>query len=337
MQNDSVSVVKTHASILIESLKEQGITIKKTQALEIMSKLENRTDWNRLRARLKNLDEPKPKAPAKKKSFDCVVLLAPAKHQKTETLKALFELEYKDKVTMPVMICMSGDGHTFGNGSDHIIHGHERISVTYDEFGISGDPILRPSRYAEPHGLIINMVSKTKGNRVGAGLAVAQFLKAYDEELHKFRIDEKNVGTLMVDGFEQIVQQETDEVAKQINIFCQQKTETIRRVVISSREMLSSDNVLNLGMNLINLCIDLDSYPCKKNQKFKELESVFPINIYSWKSDSILNLSIVEDMYWLMRHRASSSFDGPIPGESRISNIPGRSSWFMDFKSSLIS
>jgi hypothetical protein len=337
MQNDSVSVVKTHASILIESLKEQGITIKKTQALEIMSRLENRTDWNRLRARLKNLDEPKVKNPAKKSLLDCMVLLAPAGHQKTETLKALFELEYKDRVTKPVMICMSGDGHTLGNGGDHIIHGHDRITITYDEFGIAGELHLRASRYAHPHGLIINMVSKFKGNRVGAGLAVAQFLKVYDEELTRFGIDKTGVGTLMVDGFEQIAQPETDEVTKQINVFCQQKAETLRRVVISSRAMLSSGDVLNLGMNIINLCVDICHLQLNRPQKVKEIHAKGPLTQYEWKSESISDPAIVEDMFWLMRHRVSIYSGGPLTDESRISIIPGRSSWFMDFKSSLIS
>jgi hypothetical protein len=331
MQNDSVSVVKTHASILIESLKEQGITIKKTQALEIMSKLENRTDWNRLRARLKNLDEPKTKK-AKKNKLDCMVLLAPANSRKTEALKALFELEYKDNETCPVMICMSGDGHTLGNGKDFYIHRHTRATVTYDEFGIVGDAEIHGYITAN-YGLIVNLVSKHKGQRVGAGIALSQFLKSFSASvMPKLK---KQVGTLMVDGFEQIEVTERGEVCSQISAFCEQNQETVRRVVLSSREVIGSSNTSDLNMNVSYVVRDIQVYPELEGKKnYKELGS-FLYHFYDWKSTSLSDPLIVEDMFWLMVH-----LDGeylPKNMESRIAILPGRSSWFMDFRSSLIS
>lgn len=334
MQNDSVSVVKTHASILIESLKEQGITIKKTQALEIMSRLENRTDWNRLRARLKNLDEPKAKKPAKKSLLDCMIIHGPAGTQKTETLKALFELEFKDKETCPVMICMSGDGHTLGNDIDHFLHGHARINVFYDEFGISGSLGLKHSPYAHSRGLIINLVSSVKGRRAGVGLATSQFLKAYDDSA-KMISNDQDVGTLMIDGFEQIPDSETEEVASQVNLFCEQKHETVRRVVISSRKKLTKSTLSKLDMNILYLRVWTGFDDCY-DHKHRELNRCATMEGYDWRSEGIADPLIVEDMYWLMYYRFCL-FPKQRDENSRISNIPGRSSWFMDFKSSLIS
>lgn len=333
MQNDSVSVVKTHASILIESLKEQGITIKKTQALEIMSRLENRTDWNRLRARLKNLDELKTKKPAKKNKLDCMVLLAPANSRKTEALKALFELEYKDNETCPVMICMSGDGHTLGNGKDFYISRHTRVTVTYDEFGIVGNAEIKGYTTSGCYGLIVNLVSKHKGRRVGAGLALSQFLKSFTTSVTPEL--EKQVGTLMVDGFEQIEVTERGEVCSQISEFCDQNQETIRRVVLSSREVISGSDACNLNVKVSYVVRDIQFYPELEGKKnYKELGSL-NYKYYDWKSTSLSDPLIVEDMFWLMVH-----LDGeylPKDMDSRITILPGRSSWFMDFKSSLIS
>jgi hypothetical protein len=333
MQNDSVSVVKTHASILIESLKDLGITIKKTQALEIMSKLENRTDWNRLRARLKNLDEPQAKKPAKRNKLDCMVLLAPANARKTEALKALFELEYKDNETCPVMICMSGDGHTLGNGRDHYIYRHTRITVTYDEFGIVGDAEIKGASVKGNYGLIVNLVSKHKGQRVGAGLALSQFLKSFSTAVAPEL--EKQVGTLMVDGFEQIDLTERDGVFSQISAFCEQNQESVRRVVMSSREVISSSNASNLNMSVSYIVKNIQLYPELEGKKnCKELASSFH-SFYHWKSSSLSDPLIVEDMFWLMVDRDGEYL--PKEMDSRISILPGRSSWFMDFRSSLIS
>lgn len=339
MQNDSVSVVKTHASILIESLKEQGITIKKTQALEIMSRLENRTDWNRLRARLKNLDDPKEKKLAKKTElFDCFVLLAPGGSSKTEGLKALFELECADGATSPVMICMSGDGHTLGNEKDINLDYCDSIVLKYDEFGII-EECQGPwkERFRQPHnGWIVNMVSTKKGSRVGAGLAVSQFLKAFPDALDK--VPKQRVGTVMIDGFEQIKHEEASAVCRSIRQFFGRSDEAFRRLLVSSRRLMTKENAKDLEMQIKHL--SPATQPYQWDTEGVSVENLAEITFhrrYGWKSESLSDPLVVADMYWLMLSMEGKMYNEEREnGQSRISRILGDSSWFTDLRTSLV-
>ena len=343
MQDDDIKVVKTHASILIESLKPHGIVLKKSQALGVMSKLENRTDWNRLRVKLQNLAKPKKPSRPTEITKDAVFIVGGARTDKTEILKTLFELESLECATAPILISVSGSGHTFGAQSDDFFLQTERLTITYDRNGVV-DAEERSYRSFQKEGaskgLLVNFVSKVKGSRVGVGFALAQLLKDH-QTMFPFYF-RGTIGSLLIDDFHQICKEELIEVTAAIRDFVKDQA-TFIRLVATSNGGLAKPLQAQLNMNLRHIMSPETRIPTGASL---ETLSVLPNHEkrvgrgeLACRAESLADAGIVADVAWWVRYLEYHS--GVIlptrdNGESRAARVPGNSLWFRDLRASLI-
>lgn len=343
MQDDDIKVVKTHASILIESLKPHGIVLKKSQALEVMSRLENRTDWNRLRVKLQNLAKPKKPSRPTEASKDAVFIVGGARTYKTEILKTLFELESLECATAPILISVSGSGHTFGSQSDGFFVKSERLTITYDQNGViaAEEQSYRSFlREGDSKGLLVNFVSSRKGSRAGVGFAIAQVLK---DHLTKFPYYcREKIGSLLIDDFHQIGKEELIEVTAAIRGLAKDKATFIRLVATSTRG-LEKPLQAQLDMNLMHLMCPGTRIP---TEVASETLSVLPNHEkrvdrgeLACRAESLVDAGIVADVAWWVRYLEYHSgvyLPSRDNGESRAARVPGNSLWFRDLRASLI-
>lgn len=343
MQDDDIKVVKTHASILIESLKPHGIVLKKSQALEVMSKLENRTDWNRLRVKLQNLAKPKKPSRPTENTKDAVFIVGGSRTDKTEILKTLFELESLECATAPILISVSGSGHTSGAQSDGFFVKSERLTITYDRDGVieaEEQNYCSFRREGRRKGLLVNFVPKVKGSRAGVGFAIAQVLK---DNRAMFPFDCRGqIGSLLIDDFHQIGKEELIEVTAAIRDFVKDQSTFIRMVATSTCGLEKPLNA-QLDMNLMHLMCPGTRIPTEVSS---ETLSVLPNHEKRvdsgelvCRAESLADAGIVADVAWWVRYLEYHS--GIIlptrdNGESRAARVPGNSLWFRDLRASLI-
>ncbi|WP_274644853.1 glyoxalase superfamily protein [Pseudomonas serbica] len=325
MQNDYVVVAKSHANLLVESLKKQGITLKKAQALEIISSLHNRTDWNRLQSKLKGLSKPGSNTkPTTINTYDAFLIDGySSKGVPLETLRSLFELECADGETSPVMIAVAGDGHTYNGRIDDYFNSRERLTITYDADGVVE---IFHSGYSKS-GLLINLVPEKRGARHGAGLALAQFL---NNTGHKYSLDfRQRIGTLMISDFGQFEEVELDGIFAAINGFALRKVNTFRRFIATTHNYKIMDYLNSIGMNAQRISYQDPAYQPSSMDTSYHFQFV--------RATSLEDRTIVTDtLNWLKTIAMSSLEDRFGSGESRAKKIPGNSLWFRDLRASLL-
>lgn len=325
MQNDYVVVAKGHANILVEALKSQGIPLKKAQALEIISNLHSRTDWNRLQSKLKGFTKPRSHTKSSDLGkFDAFFIDGySANGVPLETLRSLFELECADGETRPVMIAVAGDGHTYNGRVDDYFNARERLTITYDADGVVD---IHHNRCGN-RGLLINLVSEKRGSRHGAGLALAQFL---NNKEHDFSLDRRQrIGTLMISDFGQMEDIECAEVFSAINGFALRKISTFRRLIATSYNFNAVDLANDAGMNVEKI-----SYhePVERSLKIDTRYLYHSVHATSLEDRSI----VIDTLKWLRTISITTYEDQFGSGESRAKRIPGNSLWFRDLRASLL-
>ena len=328
MQNDYVVVAKNHANILVEALKNQGVTLKKAQALEIISDLHSRTDWNRLQSKLKGLNKPGSQTKCSGAStFDAFFIYGfSTKGVPLETLRSLFELECADGETTPVMIAVAGDGHTYNHVVDRYFNNRERLTITYDADGVVD---ISHNGYLGK-GLLINLVSEKRGKRHGAGLALAQFLNNRE---NKYSLDRRQrIGTLMISDFGQIEESECAEVCEAISGFSKSKISTFRRLIATTHKSNALDFVGDLGMHVKELFY---SETAESANPTVAIDTRFmPRTIYA---SSLEDPSVVNETLTWLRAIALVAYEEYFGStESRAKRIPGNSLWFKDLRASLL-
>jgi hypothetical protein len=334
MQDDHIKAVKTHATILIESLKPHGVALKKTEAIEIISQLQGRLDWNRLRAKLKT--PPPTKPPVNKADLppDAMFIVGRSK-QKTEILKTLFELECAEGVTAPILVSIAGSGHTFGLEADSFFSRLPRITVTYDAAGIVS---LNGSDHCNGKGLLVNLISSAKGSRAGAGHALSQLFNCQRTDL-RAGIG-LPIGSLLVDDLHQITDEvEFAEAAGAIREYVKSSSDTFRRLVITSEDFVPKTLQSHFGTKFYYLRSRDLGRPSHLNpdQIIWVASPKSDLSNCNWESQSLSDRSIVADICWWVW-----SLDLPYNrgawknGSSRAAIIPGRSLWFSDLRASLI-
>ncbi|WP_408602178.1 hypothetical protein [Pseudomonas sp. PLMAX] len=343
MQDDDIKVVKNHASILIESLKPHGVVLKRSQALEVMSKLENRTDWNRLRVKLQNLAKPKKPSRPTETTTDAVCIVGGSRTDKTEILKTLFELESLECATAPILFSVSGSGHTFGSQSDDFFRKSERLTITYDRNGVIGAEELNYRsffRESGSKGLLVNFVSLTKGSRLGVGFAIAQVLKDH-QAMFPFYCRGK-VGSLLIDDFHQIGEEELIEVTAAIRSFAKDQPFFIRLVATSTCGFATPLHS-QLDMNLTHLMSPRTRIPTEVSvgtlSVLTDHEKQVERRTLSCTADSLADARIVADVAWWVRYleyHGNVYMPARNNGESRVARVPGHSLWFRDLRASLI-
>jgi len=329
MQNDYVSVAKTHASLLVESLKEQGILLQKSQALEIISNLHSRTDWNRLRARLTRLGHSKAAhgavADQPAKAF---FLFGEEGSGKTDALKTLFEIEFVDGETAPIMISVAGNGHITDGGQDEFFKKCERITLMYDEDGITDvDKKNRSAPINMSGGLLVNLVSTVKGSRQGAGNALAQFLIGYESYILISGL--RKFGSLLIDDYDQIEKSERLEVGLAASKFAS-SGKHFRRLVFAAKNVINKGDCCPPGMDFMFYVADNHPNIFGYDNKY-----VAHSGGRTWMSECLSDDQIVKDVY--MRSREKSKHNGHSNGDSRVLYLPAKSLWFNDLRASLVS
>lgn len=331
MQDDDIQVVKTHASILIESLKPYGITLKKSQALEVMANLENRTDWNRLRAKLKSFIQPQRSPRAEGTKPSAFVVPCQSDRDNTEILKTLFELEYAEGSTAPVLISVGGSGHIFEYGADTFFKKIPRVTITYDCAGIVE---VRAPDLIPVKGLLVNLVSLTPGSRAGAGFALAQLLRCQRQHI---RLAGAQVGTVLIDDLHQINDEtELADAAHALRSYAADHIESFRRLVVTSDSEISKAVQNSAGMDFHWIISQIHGRPPSADPELTHWVADYRSTRKSdreWRSSSLGDASVVADISWWVW--ASRNFQRE-NGESRISGLPGKSLWFRDVKASLI-
>jgi hypothetical protein len=242
MQDDHIKAVKTHASILIDSLKPHGVALKKTEALEIISKLQGRLDWNRLRAKLQTQAPAKPPVNQAGQLVDAMFIVAGRGRKKTEILKNLFELECAEGETAPIMISIAGSAHTLRLEADVFFSRTPRVTVTYDSAGILK---VEWGDHCNGKGLLVNLISAVKGSRVGAGYALSQLLTCHRVNLRS------GIGVKFGSLLDQITdEQELLEAAGAIGDYAQSHSDTFRRLVVTSEVEVPKKCQKSFGMTI---------------------------------------------------------------------------------------
>jgi hypothetical protein len=335
MQDDHIKAVKTHAAILIETLKPHGVALKKTEAIEIISQLQSRLDWNRLRAKLKTPVAAKPQANQEATLPDAMLVVGRGM-EKSEILKTLFELECAEGVTAPILVSIAGKGHTHGLGADIFFSRLPRITVSYDGSGIVS---VNGSDHCNGKGLLVNLTCSVKGSRAGAGYALSQLFNCHSSSL-KEGIG-LPLGSLLIDDLDQITDDlEFFEAAGAIREYAQSKSDTFRRLVATLEAGAPKNRQSCFGMNFF--------YPVKLEQGVPEFANPKQIirvpkvvssnlDIFPFESDSLSDRSIVADICgWIWYLNSRYGDIGVGKGVSRAASVPGRSLWFSDLRASLI-
>lgn len=329
MQNELVGAVKSHATILIEHLKRYGITIKRTQALEVISNLQAQTDWNRVRARL--CDDPiqqksaEPSLPLGLDRIQTCAVVARPRSGKTEVLKTIACLESADRSALPVFICLSGGGHINDGNYDQRIPAFSRWCIHYDSNGIVN--IEKPTGGFNL-GVMINFQSRVRGDRSGLKEAFLEFFK-----LHSARLSEYRIGSVLIDEFSRLSPSDEIEVLEAAARFCLELTPSARRLIIACQVPLQNREIRGVDLSYVT---EID-YPGHFPGQIPT--AVAPSNSYEdfppdWDSESISDHRIVVDILAQVRHAIFwRRNDGS--SRSRLHHVRGDSLWFRDFRNSL--
>jgi len=342
MQKDYVAVAKDNASVLIETLKGMGIPLKRTQALEVVSQLQARTDWNRLQAKLKEFRRDPVVTPQSATAFDACFVVARPGEGKTETLKTLYEIECIDNKRLPILVCMAGGVHTYRMERDlsRKIARSSRLTIQYDRDGILSSEIFDKSAYIpEPEtGLLINFVSSVRGERVGAGLALAQFLDQIKSYLPSHLVETK-LGSLLIDEFHQIAENECNELFQAINKYVGTHSQSFNRLVVATQVGVSQSLVENLALKkTVFVSSEIKSHFVLRDTVMEHVRLQRESDKSVWKSESFEDNLAVGDVFAMSLDIASRGIkDFRENGDSRHWRLTGVTPrWLNDLRLSLI-
>lgn len=343
MKKDYVTVAKDNASVLIETLKGMGIPLKRTQALEIVSQLQARTDWNRLQAKLKEFRREPVSKPQSAMAFDACFVVARPGEGKTETLKTLYEIECIDNQRLPILVCMAGGVHTYKMQRDlsRKMTRSTRLTIQYDQDGIlSCETYERTSHIADPGtGLLVNFVSSVRGERKGAGQALAQFLDQIKNYLPS-HLDEAKLGSLLIDEFHQIAENECDELFQSVNQYVTTHSQSFNRLVVATQVGVSQAIVQNLALKkAIFASSEIRNQFALRDVNLKHVPFMQrERHGFLWKSESFEDYRAVSDVFAVSMDIANA---GPKDlrenGDSRHAHLTGLTPrWLNDLRLSLI-
>jgi hypothetical protein len=333
MQNEYVAAVKSHASILIDHLAKYGIKLKKTQALEVISNLQNQRDWNRVRAKLCGNDIAGKEllTPAIKPEFQSFSLIGCMGTGKTEAMKTLFNLEQADGASFPIYVCLSGGAHIYGHAVDEQLHA-ARWTVS---FSASGSVDVKQPSVSMLHGKaqIVNFVGERRGSRIGLGAAFKNFFEQQGEALARHA-----VGSLFVDEFHGLDSDDEKTIIQAVHVFSDALSHPIRRLVIASQTPFSHGTMLHHPefKHLVEA-----RYTSHVAQDFAHTsvgDGFYSQGLYqesNWESQSMDDPRIVEDVF---RTVTGHIHTDPVrkSDESRMKHVLGQSLWFRDLRNSLI-
>lgn len=322
MQNEHITAAKSLATNLVETLATQGIDLKRTQALEVISRLQNHSDWNHLSAKLKD----RVKQQVKSKDLAAFALIARMGYGKTEAMRALFELECADGETCPLLIDVGGYGAVANFCSkDPYLSGKDRLTLFYDHTGIVHvekaftDLCRRPAG----KGLVVALKPLENGHALQkfSGVALRQFLGNPEKYVRSALL--KRIGTVFLDEFHRLEDQ---------NIACcevlgrfMKGLEIPRRLVIGSQSILTPEASEAIGMPLYHLIPEpeQDFFRCKWPWVYKALPETQP-----WESESLDDHRVVGDLFiWSFRYLRSGGRSHP-SGLSRLGRLPINVPWF---------
>lgn len=334
MQNPDVVAIKKHASILMESLESMGIKIKRTQALEVIAQLENRTDWNRLQAKLKLTHTNRPVAKLAAAPSEAIFYVSDNRDYRTELLKTLFELECADGMTSPLFISISGDGHLERDGIDFFMAKSDRISIQYGVHGMGyTKESSSPSGCAVGRGILINLKSSTKGSRAGAGLAITQLLRnLWDHAPHHFK---GRIGSVLIDSVHQVPQDELDEIFCALGEFARGHDIPLLRLVCSTSTPITASSLARLGLK--TLYVSNSNTECMGSTASDLIAHPGMMHYYDSPVD-LHDLAIVPHVAWWIDRKDWLEINESYcrkSGESRVLSLPGNAVWFEDIRVSL--
>lgn len=330
MQNELVGAVKSHATILIEHLQRYGITLKRTQALEVISNLQAQTDWNRVKAKLcaestqqKSAELPLPLG--LERIHTCALVARPCSG-KTEVLKTIACLESADGSAVPVFICLSGGGHIDNGNYDQRIPHFNRWGIHYDREGIVH--IEKPTRMNN-FGVMINFHSRVRGDRSGLKEAFIEFMR-----LHSTHLCENPIGSVLIDEFSRLSPNDEIEVLEAAARFCLDLTPSARRLIIACQVPLQKHEIRGVGLSYVTEIDYPGHFPAQIPMEVAAphcYEDFAP----EWVSESISDHRLVVDILAQVRHAICwHRNDGS--SNSRLHHVRGQSLWFRDFRNSLV-
>lgn len=228
MKTELISAAKSHASVLSEHLKRYGVTIKRTQALEIIANLHGQMDWNRVSAKLAQLEPRSPSKPLVSKSelLTQFVIGRPGSG-KTETLKTVVALEVADRKSAPIFVCLSGTAHIRGMSIDHALSNMNRWDVHYSADGVRE---IKQTRKSHDAARIINFMPDIRESRIGLRKAFGQLLEQLHSELKSVQ-----VGSFIIDEFSAVPHDDEHAVINAAAVFCKSLDLPVRQLLIGSQ------------------------------------------------------------------------------------------------------
>lgn len=338
MQNDDVSAVKNHASILAERLKTMGIQIKRTQALELVSELHDQSDWNRLQAKLKKPQTKKSRASKAENQRDVFFIVGSQGSGRTEALKTLFELECAEGCTSPMFISISGDAQIYKGEVDRFVSQRLVVTINYDSKGITDLSYDQCYGYTvERPGVLFNMVSVRKGDRAGVGQAISQLFSRLHGTLPGHL--RESVGSILVDGIYEAPEVEQEAIFLSLAEMAESFKKTFRRAVFTTDVPAKAHVRDQIGMTLFNV---IHSDLCEVNE---DAVGFWPLSEsrgpHKWSSQSLADRQVIADVSWWSFRNACIYCDewgepGRANGSSRVIPLPGKSFWYKDLRAAVI-
>lgn len=276
MNNQNIVTVKSQAALLTARLREFGISIKNTQAIEIASAMADSTDWNRLLARLRNFEEPGilPSFVLKESK----ILVGVPGIGKTTTLKNIFVREILEGRRVPVFICCAGFESLPTIFSDAPDRGKNFLTIRQEN--AHGAFVADGCVNSDAQGVIlrieVDQAASYHDQQVARQEGLAYFL-AYMDKFIPAQIMSR-IGTLMIDEFHLVV---TNEFASEA-LLCilgevirrMQRTGAIERLVLSSQLSIFDRQLQKTSMPIKSLFIKGHDHFYQKQQRNDNQESL---------------------------------------------------------------
>ncbi|WP_338923713.1 glyoxalase superfamily protein (plasmid) [Pseudomonas silesiensis] len=326
MQNEHIAAAKNLATNLIEILAAQGIDLKRTQALEVVSKLQDHTDWNRLSAKLKGRGKQ-----GKSRETAAFALISRPGYGKTETIRALFELECADGETCPLLIDVGGCG-TLADlvGKDPFMVARDRIKLFYDNTGIVHVEKTYTDLCREPvgRGLVVDLwpLGNYHELRKFSGVALAQFLDNPAKYVREPLL--KRIGTVFLDEYHRLEDQDV-ACCEAMGRFIKGLT-NLRRVVIGTQLVLTPEATEAIGLPFCHLIPEPELV--FRQHKWPWVYRALPKDL-PWESESLDDHRVVSDL--LMKSFGITNSKSPRThpiGASRLGRLPGHVTWFKQLR-----
>ena len=310
---NNIAVVKDLATNLIDQLKRQGISIKRTGALEVISHLQNHTDWNRYRAKLTSENRPRQ---LQKSDVNTKVVLGITGVGKTEVLKSILSLEDAEGSSQSLYICFSGAGLWYEHGRDPFLPKNiNRWKVIHSPCGLI--EIVHPEILVEgPH--IVNISSDRLTNQEGLLDAFRSFMT-----LHQADLSYSRIGSILVDEFLRLNPALETQFFRVISDFCAIQKHPVRRLVIASQREIKQSSKVS-GMIINHLCDDLTR---RLLQMDSSSTAFIPIGgDKNWRSSSLDDDNLVYDIFSAVTEALARK---PRRGEREQTDL-GRFSYFVN-------